>query len=113
MSLPPSLRVLESRLLILDVKDRSVPVVTQLSLWTLKSEYSICHRLIRSLFLSAREREQIGTRGKQVVAMTHLRATHLMDTYGEQCMHMETDHELGLKLRFRILRFTNELTRFD
>lgn len=42
-------------------------------------------------------------RGKQVVSEMHLHASQLMELYGEQYILIETDHEHGITIRFRML----------
>lgn len=54
------------------------------------------------ILLTSRERERVITRGKQILAKTHMQAAHLMDTYGEQYIQIEYDEELEMTLRIRM-----------
>jgi hypothetical protein len=42
-------------------------------------------------------------RAKQVVCQMHMYATHLMDNYDDPYVNIETNEELGVKLRFRMI----------
>lgn len=60
-------------------------------------------RRSRPVTLSWDVQEELMTRGKQVVSKMHLHASQLMELYGEQYVLVETDHEHGINIRFRML----------
>ena len=97
--MPLSLKTIHARLLILDIPkpSHSLPVITQLSLLTFVPDPT----QLATGPLAPHLQDRVIEKGKQLVGHIHSYAAHLMDSYGEQYIVVETDEELGINIRFR------------
>jgi hypothetical protein len=111
MSKSTDVKVVHARLLILDLSSQSIPIVTQLSLWTHPKQYSpfpplLLAKCILSNMgsppLCPHVQERVIERGKQIICQMHVYATHLMHNYNDSYVNNELNEDLGVKLRFRM-----------